>query len=246
MSLAGRVSLVTGGATGIGRTAAVRYAREGARVAIADVNEAEGAAAVAEIEALGREAFFVRTDVRVEAEVQAAVDAVESRWGRLHVLLTAAGILQGAFVSIDDFELEMFARVMDVNTLGTFLSCKHAVPLIERSGGGVILCVASGAGIRGGSSSLVYGASKGGVNGFCMTLERQLEPRGIRVNVVCPGSINTPLKRQNIRDAAVAQGVDPERHLAETRLGDPEAVASILAFLASSEADYLVGPVFTR
>lgn len=246
MVLQGRNSLITGGATGIGRAAALRYGQDGARVAIIDLNEEEGQSAVAEIEAAGGEAFFQRVDVREEAEVKQAVAAVEERWGSLQVLVTAAGILQGAFVSIDVFELETFARVLDVNTLGTFLTCKHAAPLIEKSGGGVILCIASGAGIRGGSSSLAYGSSKGAVNGFCMTLENQLTPRGIRVNVVCPGGIDTPLKRQNIRDAATSQGLDPERHLAATKLGDPGKVASILSFLASSEADYVVGPIFTR
>lgn len=246
MRLTGRGVLITGGATGIGRAAALRIAAEGAAVAVADLNEADGRATVEEIRAAGGTAFFLRCNVTDEAEVRAAVAAAAEKLGGLRVLVNAAGILQGAFQAVDMLELEVFARVVDVNLTGTFLCCKHAAPAIEAAGGGVILCIASGAGVRGPSSSLAYSASKGGVQGLCYTLERQLQPRGIRVNVVCPGSLDTPLKRQNIRDGAAARGEDPEAVLAATKLGDPDGVARILAFLASHDADYLLGTVFTR
>jgi NAD(P)-dependent dehydrogenase (short-subunit alcohol dehydrogenase family) len=246
MRLQGKVALITGGATGIGRAAALRFAREGAAVAIADVNEADGSATVDLVRAVGAEALFVWCDVTAEDAVRASVQAVREALGALHLLVTAAGILQGAYRQVDELELDVFARVLDVNVLGTFLCCKHAAPVIEESGGGVVLCVSSGGGVRGPSSSLAYGASKAAVHGYCYTLERQLAPRGIRVNVVCPGSIDTAMKRQNIADGAAARGEDPADALAAVSLGDPDGVAKVLAFLASEDADYLTGTVFTR
>lgn len=246
MPLQDKVALITGGATGIGRATAIRFAREGSRVGILDVNDEEGVAAAAEIVAGGGQGLYRHADVRNEDEVRGGVQAVLDRWGRLDVLVTSAGILQGAFVDVTAFDAEMFARVLEVNVLGTFLACKHAAAPLERSGGGVVLAIASGAGVRGGSSSLAYGASKGGVNGFCMTLERQLSARGIRVVVVCPGGIDTPMKRQNVRDAALVAGRDPEAALATAGLGAPDGVARVLAFLASEAGSYVLSPVFTR
>jgi NAD(P)-dependent dehydrogenase (short-subunit alcohol dehydrogenase family) len=246
MRLSGRSVLVTGGATGIGRATALVVGAEGGLVTVADLNETDGRVTVAEINAAGGRACFVRCDVTDDADGAAAVAAASEFGGGLHVLIQSAGILQGAFQGIDELERAVFERVMDVNLVGTFVMCKHTAPAIEACGGGVILCIASGAGIFGGSSSLAYGASKGAVNGLCMTLENQLRPRGIRVNVVCPGSLDTPLKRQNVRDGATARGEDPDAVLAQTRLGDPTGVARVLAFLASTEADYVQGVIRTR
>jgi NAD(P)-dependent dehydrogenase (short-subunit alcohol dehydrogenase family) len=246
MRLAGRAALVTGGAQGIGRATALRLAAEGAAVAIADLAEEAGAATAASLRAAGHRALFHRCNVTDETAVRAAVAAAREAFGALHVLVNCAGILEGAFIPVDALEAETFRRVLDVNVAGTFLCCKHAAPLIEASGGGVIVCVASGGGVRGPSSSLAYGASKAAVTGFCLTLEQQLRPRGIRVHVVCPGSLDTAMKRQNIRDGALARGEDPEASLAAARLGDPDDVARILVFLASDDGAGINGPVFTR
>lgn len=244
MRLAGKVVLITGGAAGIGRATALRLAGEGAAVFIADADGAAGPAVVAEIEAAGGHAVFTHCDVTREPEVQAVVEQVRRRFGALHVLINSAGILQGAFRQVEDLDVETFRRVLDVNITGTFLFCKYAVPLMTT--GGVVLCLSSGGGVRGPSSSLAYGASKAGVHGLGLTLQGQLEARGIRVNLVCPGAIDTPMKRQNIRDQAAVRGEDPERFLAATKLGDPDGVARVLTFLASDEADYVTGTVFTR
>jgi NAD(P)-dependent dehydrogenase (short-subunit alcohol dehydrogenase family) len=246
MRLARKIALITGGASGIGYCTAIRFAREGAAVAIADLDADLGTAVVEEIAAEGGQALFCKCDVTDEEQVRNAVHSAREAFGGLHVLVTSAGILQGAFQQVEDLTLETFERVLNVNVLGTFLACKHATPVIEASGGGVILCISSGAGVRGPSSSLAYGSSKSGVQGFAVTLEKQLAPRGIRVNLVCPGSLDTPMKRQNIRDLATSAGRDPEVEVATTALGDPDGIAKILAFLASSDADYLIGQVHTR
>jgi len=244
MRLAGKVVIITGGAAGIGRAAAVRIAGEGALVYVVDRDEDQGEATRAAIRAAGGEARFGRCDVTQEPEVRALVERVRAELGRVDVLITSAGILQGAFQPVETLELTTFERVVDVNVLGTFLCCKHLAPLMGE--GGVVLCLASGGGVRGPSSSLAYGASKAAVHGFCLTLQQQLGLRGIRVHVVCPGSIDTAMKRQNIRDAAEARGEDPEAVAAATPLGDPDGVARVLAFLASDDAAYVTGTLFTR
>lgn len=246
MRLAGKVALITGGASGIGRCTARRFAAEGARVVIADRDRDAGAALAAELNAAGTETLFVPCDVTDEASVAAVIAATRERFGALHVLVTCAGILLATLQPVSEVEAETFRRVLDVNVTGTFLCCKHATPLLQETGDGVILCISSWAGVRGPSSTLPYGASKAAIYGFAWTLEEQLKPAGIRVNVVCPGSLDTPLKRQNVRDRALVEGVDPEQAVAETPLGDPDGVAKVLAFLASDEADYVIGTVFTR
>lgn len=244
--LQGRVVLISGGAAGLGRAAALRMAAEGARVALLDVDDEAGAKTAVEIRNLGGEAIYLRCDVRREEEVASAVEGAVLEFGGLHVLVTGAGILRGAFEPIEEFSLETFTAVLGVNVIGTFLCCKHAAPAIERSGGGVVLCISSGGGVSGPSSSLAYGSSKAAINGFCLTLERQLRPRGIRVNVVCPSALDTAMKRQNIRDLAATRNEDPEALLAATELADPDGLAKVLAFLASSDGDYVMGTVFTR
>ena len=243
MRLFGKRVLITGGASGIGRCAALRLAGEGAAVAIVDLDPA-GETVAAEITADGGEALFLRCDVTREEDVRAACARFTERFGALDVLITSAGILQGAFQQVDDLEPATFQRVLDVNVRGTYLFCHCAAPLLRS--GGVVLCLSSGGGVRGPSSSLAYGASKAAVHGFCMTLQAQLAPRGIRVNTVCPGSLDTPMKRQNLRDAARVEGKDPDELLAAAGLGDPDGVAKVLAFLASEEAEYVSGTVFTR
>jgi NAD(P)-dependent dehydrogenase (short-subunit alcohol dehydrogenase family) len=245
MRLQGKVILITGGASGIGRATALRAAAEGAAVAIADRNEAGGSETVALIHRADGRASFYGCDVTDEDSVRQAVAEVIRDYGALHILINGAGILQGAYRPVEALDRETFARVLDVNVLGTFLFCKHAAPVIEASGGGVVLCIGSMAGVRGPSSSLAYGASKAAIQGLCYTLEPQLAPRGIRVNVVCPGSLDTPMKRENLRDGALARGEDPDAALAAVRLGDPDGVARVLAFLASEDGDYVRGTILT-
>ena len=248
MQLTNKVAVITGGATGIGSASALAFAKAGAKVVVSDINVEDGEKTATRITSEGGTARFVRTDVAVEADVRHLMQITSEAFGRLDVLLTAAGILRGPHVRIDQFDEATFDAVIDVNLKGTFLALKHAVPLMEKSGGGVILCIASGAGVRGASSSVAYGSSKGGVNGLVMTVEPQLEPLNIRMHTICPGGIATPLKLRQIAESAQRAGQSPEAAVENARqsLGAPSGVAQVLTFLASEDADYVRGTIFTR
>lgn len=245
--LQGKVAVITGGARGIGGATAQLFAAEGAKVVVGDLLDDEGAETVAAIKKNGGDATFVKTDVTREEDCRALAQAAVDAYGRLDVVVTCAGILHGAYVALEELDLEVFERVQAVNVRGTFLAVKHAVPHIKQSGGGgVVLCISSGAGVRGSSSSIAYGTSKAGVHGMVMTLQPRLEPQGIRVHAICPGSIDTVLKRENVADGARASGRDVPQALASAGLGAPEGVARVLAFLASDDADFVRGTIFTR
>jgi NAD(P)-dependent dehydrogenase (short-subunit alcohol dehydrogenase family) len=244
--LDGKVAVITGGARGIGGATAARFAAEGARVVIGDLLEDEGAATAEAIRTAGGEARFRCMDVTQEADCHALAGAVAEEFGRLDCIVTCAGILQGAYLALEDLDLETFERVQAVNVRGTFLAVKHAVPVMKRGGGGVVLCISSGAGVKSSSSSIAYGTSKAGVHGLVMTLQPRLAAQGIRVHAICPGSIDTVLKRENVADAARAAGRAIPEALASAGLGDPDGVARVLAFLASDDADFVRGTIFTR
>jgi NAD(P)-dependent dehydrogenase (short-subunit alcohol dehydrogenase family) len=247
--LAGKVILITGGARGIGGATAQLCAARGATVIIADIDQADGEALAASIREQQGDVQFAAVDVQAPDQVEALLGAVGAKYGRLDVLICAAGIIRGSFLQPDEFPLEAFEQVIDINVKGVFLCAKYATPLLAASGRGVMILIASGAGIKGPSSSLAYGASKAAVNGLGMTLENYLRPRNIRVNVVCPGEIDTKLKTEVIAYGAERAGQPGEAAVQEarqTRLGTPDGVARILAFLASDEADYVRGILFTR
>src|SRR3954465_13992003 len=158
-----KVAVITGGARGIGGASARQFAPDGAKVVIGDLLESEGNETVAAIKKGGGDATFVRADVTLEADCRALAQAAVDTYGRLNVIVTCAGILQGAYVALEELDIDVFERVLAVNVRGTFLAVKHTVPHIKRSGGGVVLCISSGAGVRGSSSSIAYGTSKAGV-----------------------------------------------------------------------------------
>ena len=241
-----KVAVITGGSTGIGAATAIEYARAGAKIVFGDINETDAEETVRAIREAGGVARFLRTDVMVEAEVAALMKTANTEFGGIHVLVTAAGILRGPGVRIDEFETATFDSVIDVNLKGTFFALKHAVPIMRGCEGGVILCIASGAGVRGGSSSVAYGSSKGGVNGLVMVVENQISP--IRIHTICPGGLATPLKLGQIAESARREGRDPDAAVADARksLGDPAGVARVLTFLASDAGSYTRGQIFTR
>ncbi len=245
-SLEGRVVVVTGGASGIGRATVQACAERGAQVVSSDLADSEGAAQARALAAAGRRVRFSACDVTREMEVESLMRGVVDEFGALDVLIAGAGVLEGAMVDIEQFFAATFDHVLDVNARGAFLCAKHAVRAMGARGG-VLLLIASGAGVVSGSSSYAYGASKGAVHGLGLVLQSKLADRPIRVNTVAPGSIATALKLQNVVDVGRAAGLDEAAiRRRQQALGDPAGVALVLAFLASADADYVRGTVFTR
>ena len=240
MELQDKVILIVGGANGIGKATAQLCAARGAKVIIADINEADGKQT-----ATALNAPFVCVNVTDEANVRQLYELVAQQYGHLDVLIHAAGILKGAFTPIEELSVETFKQVMDINVVGSFLCAKYATPLLKKSERGVIILVSSGA-AQGGSSSYAYGSSKGGVTSLGITLANKLAADNIRVNVLHPGNIRTAMKLSVIEADAQKRGQAMDKLVAQSDLGEPEGMGKVLAWLASDEADYVRGFIFTR
>lgn len=241
--LAGKAAVVTGGTSGLGRAGAIRFAREGAKVAVASRREEEGLRVVEEIASGGGEAFFLRTDVRVPHEVEALITETESRFGKIDVLYASAGVmLTGTAPQTTE---DVYGMVMDVNVGGSFRLAKYGIPALERAGGGSIVLTASELGLVGASETVAYCASKGAVVNMTRALAIDCGQLGIRVNCLCPGPIDTPMLREWF-DA----GDDPaelERRQTQPvllkRVGGPDEIAEAALFLASDGSSFMTGAV---
>jgi NAD(P)-dependent dehydrogenase (short-subunit alcohol dehydrogenase family) len=235
MRLQGKVALITGGASGMGRSEATIFAREGARVVVADVLEAEGKAVA---NAIGDAARFVKLDVTNEAAWQAAIAFAERELGKLDLLVNNAGI-SGTYQP-DLTNTEAWDKVMDINAKGVFLGMKHAVPALKRAGGGAIVNISSISGFTGQHGvHMAYNASKGAVRIMTKSAAVQWAIDNIRVNSVHPGFL--PAMRTSVGSANPEWRAKVLRSVPMKREGRVEEVAHAVLFLASDEASYITG-----
>jgi NAD(P)-dependent dehydrogenase (short-subunit alcohol dehydrogenase family) len=239
--LEGKVAIVTGAANGMGRATALLFAQEGARVVIADVDVLGGTAAVQEIKAAGGEAMFVPCDVSKEAEVRELMHTAELEYGGLHTIFNNAGIEQPVTPSSEVTE-EMFDRVIGINLKGTFFGCKHAIPLLKKSGGTIVnnSSVSAFANVGG---NIAYGSSKGAIMSMTRILAIEYARENIRVNAICPGVIDTPMNQRNLEKSEDHDAVI-ERWMSVTplgRMGTPEEIARTVLYLASDMSSFTTG-----
>jgi NAD(P)-dependent dehydrogenase (short-subunit alcohol dehydrogenase family) len=241
VKLHGKFVLITGAASGIGRAAALLFAREDAAVVITDVNESAGQAVAAEIKNNGGRAIFEPGDITRATDCHRVIERTVREFGGLHVLFNNAGIIRRA--SVVELSEADWDRVMAVNVKAIFLMCREAIPIMASAGGGSIINTASGWGLAGGPRAAVYCASKGAVVLLTKAMAIDHGPQNIRVNCICPGDTDTAM----LRSEAQQLGEPGDRFLAEAakrplgRLGRPEEIAQAALYLASDAASFVTG-----
>ncbi len=236
MRLSGKVAIITGGAHGMGAEEVRLFAREGAKVVIADILEDDGRKLEAEVHQTGGEAMFVRTDVTSEADWQRLVDAAVARFGKLDILVNNAGLSSTS--EADPMSTEGWRRIMEVNATGVFLGTKYAIPAMQKAGGSIVN-ISSIMGFVGGEAGHpAYHASKGAVRIFTKATAVKYGPLGIRANSVHPGFM-PPMRSARPRDASSLQRLIDWTPL--RRIGKPIEVAYAVLFLASDEASFITG-----
>jgi NAD(P)-dependent dehydrogenase (short-subunit alcohol dehydrogenase family) len=241
MRLEGKVALITGGTSGIGSATALRFAREGARVAITGRNPERGAEVVAEIATNGGEAIFIRSDVRLAADCRNAVERTLERFGKIDILFNNAGVFHPR--TIPECSEDEWDETIDSSLKGAFLMSKYTLPSMIERGSGSIIHTSSGWGILGGNGAASYCAAKGGLIVMAKAMAIDHGPQGIRVNCVCPGDVLTPM----LHDDAAKRGMTWDDYAAGAadrplgRIGKAEEIADAVLFLASDESSFVTG-----
>ena len=235
--LDGKVAIITGAAAGIGRAAALLFAREGARLLLSDIDEVTGRRTTADIVAAGGAAEFVKADVSCERDVIALVDAAQTIYSGFDLAFNNAGIGHTP-VSLIDISLETWERFLRVNLTGVFLCMKHQIPRLLERGGGAIVNTGSVAGLAATPMMGAYSASKFGLIGITRSAAAEFANRNIRINAVCPTATDTP----GMRDFLAAMDVDPAKMDGPMgRMGRPEEIAEVALWLLSDRASFVTG-----
>lgn len=233
--LDGKVSIVTGGASGIGEATARAFVAEGAKVVLADINEANGKALEQELANAGSDVMFVKADITNEEEIKQLVNKTVEKYGRIDVLFNNAGI--GAMGASHELSTEAWQKVININLSGVFLMAKYTIQQMLKNGGGAIINTASILGHVGQAQTAAYTASKGAVVNLTRALGIEYAASNIRVNAVCPGYVDTPIL--NEVDAEMRQQLVKLHPIG--RLGRPDEIAKAVVFLASDDASFVVG-----
>ncbi len=243
LSLVGKVAVVTGAASGIGRASALRLAQAGAALLLLDVDAVHGEQAAAEIRSQGGTAEFLACDVTSAEDCRRAAQFARERFGRVDVLFNNAGVIRRK--SVVDLSEDEWDLVLGVGLKSVFLVSKHMLPLMAETGGGSVINAGSGWGLTGGPNAAAYCAAKGGVVNLTRAMAIDHGPQGIRVNCVCPGDTDTPM----LRDEARQLGIAVDAFLAESaarplpRLGQPSDIGDAVLFLASDLAQWVTGAI---
>jgi NAD(P)-dependent dehydrogenase (short-subunit alcohol dehydrogenase family) len=241
MRLADKVTVITGAGGGMGRVASLIFAKEGAKVVVAEFGEAAGEETVGQVRAAGGEATFVKVDVSKEADAKAMIEHTLATYGRVDCLYNNAGVMPEADHSVIDTDVATWDTVMAVNVRGVFLGCKYAIPAMVDGGGGSIINIASFVALLGCSVPQdAYTASKGALLSLTRSLAVQFGPKGIRTNAICPGPVETPL----LMDWLVKDEAAKQLRLARNpsgRFGKPEEIVNMALYLASDESRWTNG-----
>jgi len=246
MQLEDRVALVTGAGSGIGQAAAFALAREGAKIAALGRGEDELEETITRIVRDGGEAIAVVADVSDADEMQAAVRRISDRWGRIDIVFANAGI-NGVWAPIDELTIEEWSKTIAINLTGTFLTVKYAAPYLKRHGGSVIVTSSvNGTRIFSNTGATAYATSKAGQVAFTKMVALELAPHRVRVNVICPGAITTPIhdktERRDLEKVQVpVEFPEGEMPLTDGKPGSAEQVARLVLFLASDASDHITG-----
>jgi len=241
MRLADKVAIITGAGGGMGRTAALMFAAQGARVVVAEYGEEAGAETVRLVEAQGGQASLARVDVSREADAKAMVDHAIERFGRVDVLYNNAGIMPEADHSVTDTDVAVWDQVMAVNVRGVFLGCKYAIPRMVEQGSGSVINIASFVALVGCTVPQdAYTASKGALLALTRSLAVQFGPHGVRTNAICPGPVETPLLMDWLVKDEEAKRIRLARN-PSGRFGKPEEIVNMAVYLASDESRWTNG-----
>jgi NAD(P)-dependent dehydrogenase (short-subunit alcohol dehydrogenase family) len=245
--LAGKVAFITGGGAGIGRATALLFAREGAKVVLADIDAGRGEATARSVTAQGGDALALHVDVTDDAGVQAAISAAVARHGRLDILFNCAGGSLNEDGPVTAFDLDVWERTMSLDLRGPMLVCRHGIPELVKAGGGSVVNMSSGAALRGSSPKHVYTAAKGAILSFTRALAGSHAKDNIRANAICAGRILTERILDNYGTAdRPGKTVDRQDAAGRVRdypfwVGRPEDIANIALFLASDESRMITG-----